>query len=171
MLERGYQQTSYAEIARRAGVGTPAIYRRWARKADVAMDLIERQARPVPIPDTGDIRRDLTTFMRQRIRVFSAPMFRQVVMQLAAEAIGDDLLADRVRDRFVAYREPNLVPRIRKAISAGQLRADTDPLRLVDHITGPVTVATIFMQPVPRDAEQMVDRVLEGFLPRRSRAR
>ena len=173
MLERGYNQTSYAEIARRSGVGTPAIYRRWPSKADIAIDMVEHEARPLPIPDTGDIRRDLVVFVRLRIRSFSSPVFRQVVLQVAAEALGDEKLAHRVRTRFAGYREPNLEPRIRKAIAARQLRADTDPDRLIDLMMGPVAMPMIFMRPMPheRDAGKIVDLALDGFVPRRSRVR
>src|ERR1700720_3182480 len=40
-LESGYGAASLSEIARRAGVGTPAIYRRWPTKTDLAIAIIE----------------------------------------------------------------------------------------------------------------------------------
>jgi AcrR family transcriptional regulator len=42
MLERGYHGTTLSEIARRARVGTPAIYRRWPTKAAMALELFIR---------------------------------------------------------------------------------------------------------------------------------
>ncbi|HEV2475829.1 MAG TPA: helix-turn-helix domain-containing protein, partial [Candidatus Dormibacteraeota bacterium] len=62
-MKRGYRKASLIEVARKAGVGTPAIYRRWRTKADLAIDLIEREAQPEPIPHSRSIRRDLAEFV------------------------------------------------------------------------------------------------------------
>ena len=159
-LERGYHATSLAEIARRAGVGTPAIYRRWRTKADVAIDIIRRAAEPAPIPDTGSIRRDLVTFLRQRIKLFGGDLFHYVLMPLATEPA----LAETVRDSFIDYRQP-LERRIAGAVESGELRPDVNPSRVIDVLMGSILTPLLFSAPLPgrADAESIVDQVLEGF--------
>lgn len=164
-LERGYQRASLSEIARRAGVGTPAIYRRWRRKVDVAIDIVERQASPDPIPDSGSIRDDLVALLRQRLRIFSTRLFHDVLLPVTLEAANDARLADRVRSRFVAYREPSMEARIRKSIDLGELRSDTEPSRLIDLLMGTVTLPLLFSQDLPHASEApgIVDFLLDGF--------
>jgi len=162
-LERGYQSASLAEIARRAGVGTPAIYRRWRTKAEMAVDVIRRAAEPAPIPDTGSIRRDLVTFMRQRIKMFSGRLFHYVLIPVATEP----RLAESLQVSFLDYRQP-LENRVRAAVAAGELRPETDPARLIDLLMGTIVTPLLFSAPLPSrsDAESIVDQVLEGFAAR-----
>ena len=159
-LERGYQSASLSEIARRAGVGTPAIYRRWRTKAEVGVDVVRRQAEPAPVPDTGSIRSDLVTFVRQRIKMFGGRLFHYVLFPL----VTDPKLSATVQASFRDYREP-LVRRIRAAIVSGDLRPDTDPDRLLDTLMGPIVMPLLFSAPLPSrsDAESIVDQALEGF--------
>jgi AcrR family transcriptional regulator len=167
-LERGYHSASLSEIARRAGVGTPAIYRRWRTKADVGVDVVRRQAEPAPIPDTGSIRRDLVTFVRQRIKLFGGPLFHYLLFPL----VTDPGLSATVQASFLDYRQP-LVERIRAAIESGDLRSDTDPDRLLDVLMGPIVMPLLFSAPFPSrsDAESIVDQALEGFAAARATPR
>ena len=167
-LERGFQHASLSEVARHAGVGTPAIYRRWHTKADMAIDVVEQHLRPDPIPDTGAIRPDLIEFVRQRIAQWSSPLFHQVLLPVVVEAFNDPGLAERVSRRFVEYRQPRIVARIARAVAAGQLRGDTDPGMLADLLNGPIMMPRLYSMPLPQveDAETIVDHVLEGFVVR-----
>jgi AcrR family transcriptional regulator len=164
ILERGYHGTTITEIARRAGVGTPAVYRRWPTKAKLAMDIVVRTAEPAPIPDTGSIRDDLAAFMTLRLRTWSSPMFRQLLVPLLLEGVAEGSVAAEVRERFAGYRTA-LEARIRLSIAAGELRADTDPNRLVDLLMGTIVMPMLFFQDPPGvdEAAAIVDQVLAGF--------
>jgi AcrR family transcriptional regulator len=166
-LERGYLATSLSEVARRAGVGTAALYRRWPTKAAMAIDVIEREMGPEPIPNTGSIRQDLVEFTRLRLRQWRSPLFQNILLPVIMEARLTSPLQDAVTSRFTEYRRP-LIERIRRRISAGELRADTDPARLLDLLNGPMTMALVFGGGLPKEseAESIVDQVLEGFAPK-----
>src|ERR1700694_2950908 len=101
MLEHGYHATTLTEIARRAGVGTPAIYRRWPTKAHLTMDIVVRVSEPEPIPDTGSIRDDLVAFMALRLRTWGTPYFRQVLLPLLMQGIAEESVGAEVRERFL----------------------------------------------------------------------
>src|SRR6267378_3139182 len=105
-LERGYHAATLAQIARRAAVGTPALYRRWPTKADLGIDIVLRESRPEPIPDSGSIREDLIEFMRIRLESGRQPVYRSVMLPLIVEAISDATLSAKVRATFLGYREP-----------------------------------------------------------------
>jgi len=164
-MARGYHRASLSEVARKAGVGTPAIYRRWPTKAAMAMDIVVRESRPDPIPYTGSIRDDLVEFLQQRIRMFSTPLYRQVLAPLVMEASADPGLAEQIRQRFVEYRQPSVEARVWEAIAARELRPDTKPGRLIDLLMGTITMPMMFSQdlPVESDAPAIVDQVLDGF--------
>ena len=163
-LEAGYSAASLAEIARRAGVGTPAIYRRWPTKADMAIDIVERLSEPEAIPDTGSIRDDLVAFMTLRLRTWSTPLFRKVLMPVLMQGSREGALAADVSGSFLAYRKA-LEARIGRSIEAGELRADTNPGRLVDLLMGTITMPLLFFQEPPAvdEADAIVDQVLTGF--------
>jgi len=167
-LERGYHSASLSEIGRRAGVGTPAIYRRWRTKVDVGVDVVRRQAEPAPIPNSGSIRRDLVTFVRQRIKMFGGRLFHYLLFPL----LTDPGLSATVQASFLDYRQP-LEARIRAAIESGELRRDTDPGRLIDMLMGSIVMPLLFSAPLPSrsDAESIVDQALEGLAARGARPR
>jgi AcrR family transcriptional regulator len=163
-LERGYHDATFAEIARRAGVGTPAIYRRWPTKAHLALDIVVRANKPEPIPDTGSIRDDLVAFMRLRLTTWATPLFRQIVLPLMLQGFAEGSVGTEVRQRFFEYRKA-LAGRIRQSVAAGELRPDTDPTRMLDLLMGTVSMPLMWFQDIPpiREAESIVDQVLTGF--------
>jgi AcrR family transcriptional regulator len=163
-LESGYSGASLAEIARRAGVGTPAIYRRWPTKADMAIDIVEHVSEPEPIPDTGSIRDDLVAFMKLRLRTWTTPMFRKVVLPTLMEGNREGAVASDISVRFASYRKA-LEARIGRSIEAGELRVGTNPGRLVDLLMGTIAMPLLFFQEPPAvdEADMIVDQVLSGF--------
>ncbi len=164
MLERGYHGASLAEIARRAGVGTPAIYRRWPSKAHLAIELVFQEPTPELIPNSGSVRDGLVEYVRLRLRTVSTPLYRQIFMPVVIDGVAEGSVAAEIRDRFIGYRA-GLAPRINRAIQDGELRADTDPDLLLDFLMGPVTMPLLFFQDMPpvETAEAIVDQVLSGF--------
>jgi AcrR family transcriptional regulator len=167
MLERGYNTTTFTEIARRAGVRTPAIYRRWPTKAALAIEIVVRESGEEPIPESGSLRDDLVEFTLFRLRTWTTPLFRQVVLPVIWEAQANKALADAIATRFTEYRTP-LLRRLRRSIDAGELRADVDPNRVLDFLMGPLSMGLLFGQELPRqaDAESIVDQVLTGLAPK-----
>ncbi|MYR59949.1 TetR family transcriptional regulator, partial [Streptomyces sp. SID625] len=56
----GYARMSIEGIARRAGVGKTAVYRRWRSKLHLVLDVVSALAvQGLPAPDTGSLETDL----------------------------------------------------------------------------------------------------------------
>src|SRR2546425_5528104 len=70
MLERGYHGATLTEIARRAGVGTPAIYRRRPTKAAMGIDITGRGREPGPIPDSRSLPGDPVALIAPPVRTW-----------------------------------------------------------------------------------------------------
>src|SRR5690349_20718888 len=57
--ERGFARMTIEAVAATAGVGKPAIYRRYPDKATLVAAVISRQLPDMNAPDTGDTRAEL----------------------------------------------------------------------------------------------------------------
>ena len=59
LRERGFARMSMEAVASRAGVGKPAIYRRFRDKAELVATVIDTQLPQLELPDAGDARHRL----------------------------------------------------------------------------------------------------------------
>jgi AcrR family transcriptional regulator len=80
LVEAGYQQTTIAAVARRAGVGAPTIYRRWSRREALIEDAAFGHTTPAPMPTpTGDVRADLRAWVEAFLAWLTAPVTRAAI--------------------------------------------------------------------------------------------
>lgn len=65
LVEIGYARLTMGSIARRARTSEPVLYRRWANKDELVLAVLRRYrtTHPVAVPDTGDLRDDLTRYL------------------------------------------------------------------------------------------------------------
>src|SRR5437764_7831052 len=74
LVTEGYAGLSIEGVAARAGVGKATIYRRYASKAELLVEAVsERACIDDVLPDTGDLRADLTSIMRGLIDRLRGP--------------------------------------------------------------------------------------------------
>lgn len=85
LVDEGYHGTTVIAIARRAGVGAPTIYRRWATKEALIEDAAfgHPQSAPLPAP-TGDLRTDLHAWVSQFLSFLADPVTRAALPGLLA---------------------------------------------------------------------------------------
>jgi AcrR family transcriptional regulator len=78
--EVGYQGTTIAAVARRAGIGAPTIYRRWRRREALIEDAAFDHVRPAPLPPTtDDLRADLRAWVELLLAQLADPVIRAAV--------------------------------------------------------------------------------------------
>ena len=66
LADVGYGRLSIDAVARRAGVGKAAIYRRWKSKLDLTVALISDVAvRAIDVPDTGTLLDDVREYLNR----------------------------------------------------------------------------------------------------------
>ena len=137
--EEGATGLAMEAVAKRAGASKETLYRWWRSKVDLLLEaLAERGEREIPTPDTGDLARDLRTFMRATARALDAPTQR-VLRALAAEAATDAAFAERVRDRFLARRRAALAI----VLERGELRRERAAIA-VDLVFGSLWYRLVF---------------------------
>src|SRR5215207_6871886 len=71
--EVGYTKLTVEAIAARAGVGKQTIYRWWPGKGAVILDALVETAGDAALPDTGDLRADLTLVLRAIVAELADP--------------------------------------------------------------------------------------------------
>src|SRR5690349_6228007 len=82
----GYARMSIEAIARRAGVGKAAIYRRWPTKSALVVTVISAVAADdVEMPDTGTLRGDLRALLTANARLLRRRMTQRILADLMAE--------------------------------------------------------------------------------------
>lgn len=167
VMERGVEGTTMDAVAERAGVGKASVYRRWAAKDDLVLDALDELVRAeIPVPDTGDLRTDLTRGLRDLLRFAATPVGGHL-LDLLAESPRNPALAriqQRVWDRQLALAALPLS----HARARGELPADVTDETVLDLLIGPVLARRVTGRPVPpeKEAASIVDLLLHGLASR-----
>ncbi|GAA4497520.1 TetR/AcrR family transcriptional regulator [Actinoallomurus oryzae] len=136
--ERGYAAVTMELIATRARVGKPTLYRWWPSKGAVFLDVVlDQVVEPaIELPDTGDIARDLRTWIRGFAELFTDPHSRQLLVGLLGAAQVDTELATMLREKVQRPLQAGNQKRIIAAQAAGELPA-MDPVLLEELLISP----------------------------------
>jgi AcrR family transcriptional regulator len=135
----GSGRLSIEAVARRAGVGKTAVYRRWASKLDMVLDVVGSVAGAgLPIPDTGSLDGDLEVLVRFVARALKHRLASQIIPDLLAEAARNDQIAEKLTDvlRSAQRDVSNLI--VDRAVARGELESAVPPEIAVDLAIGPV---------------------------------
>jgi len=126
LAENGYAGTTVERVAQRAGIAKTTIYRRWGGLDGLLADLMaEHAAREIPVPDEGDLDRDLRALARAVAASLADPAIRAAFGSMLAAAVPDPA-ARGVLSRFLAGRIARMAVIIDRAVERGELRPDTD---------------------------------------------
>jgi AcrR family transcriptional regulator len=161
--EQGYAAVTMEAIATRARVGKPTLYRWWPSKGAVFLDVVlEMVVEPtIELPDTGDIARDLRTWIRGFADLFTDPHSRQLLIGLLGAAQRDTELATMLREKVQRPLQARNKQRIIAAQAAGELPA-MDPILLEELLIGPPWYRLLVSgEPITHEyADALVDAVL-----------
>lgn len=136
VAEEGYEDTSLAAIARRAGVSIPTIYRRWPSKPTLIEEaVLHLDSIEFPEP-TGDLRADLETWVRLFLRVATEPAARAAVPGLLSYYGRDPDRYTRVLTRGEIPTRAAIRRLIAEAAERGQAASGCDADVVFDIIRG-----------------------------------
>ena len=139
LAEVGYGRLSIEAVARRAGVGKTAIYRRWGNKLEMVLEIVSDVAgRSVPLPHTGSFAGDLQLLMMIVSRALQHRIASQIIPDLMAEAARNPQIAETLQKALRAHQQSVGDKLIGQAVARGELPAGTDPEVAVDLILGPL---------------------------------
>jgi AcrR family transcriptional regulator len=139
LAEVGYGRLSIEAVARRAGVGKTAIYRRWTNKLEMVLEIVSDVAgRSVPLPDTGTFAGDLQLLMMIVSRALQHRIASQIIPDLMAEASRNPQIAATLQTALRTHQLAVGDKLIGQAVARGELPPGTDPDVAVDLILGPL---------------------------------
>ena len=135
----GYGRLSIEAVARRAGVGKTAVYRRWGSKLEMVLEIVSTVAgQSLPLPDTGSLTGDLEIFMRFAARALRHPLASQIIPDLLSETSRNDQIATTLQNTLRANQHDIGVLLIGRAVERGDLPGNIDPDLAVDLVVGPL---------------------------------
>jgi EmrB/QacA subfamily drug resistance transporter len=138
LADAGMASLTFNGIATRSGVSTVTVRRYWTSRVDAVVDTITDAFAEFPIPDTGDVRADLETYLTEEQRRLGAPRARAVIAYLAAAAANDATLEDELQARLVQPLRARFIARLQAAQACGDLDRDIDIDVTADLLAGPV---------------------------------
>ena len=140
LIEVGYQGATVVAIARRAGVGAPTIYRRWATKEALVEDAAFGHPQPAPMPaPTGDLSADLHAWVSTFHDFLADPAVRAALPGLLTAYHRDEQVYERLVLRSevdVRQQMVELLTSARPRVPHDEAHADT----VFDFLVG-ITVA------------------------------
>jgi len=165
LIEDGFAGLRLEHVAARAGVGKATIYRRWASKEALALDLLMELAGPhISVPDTGDTHAELLAAVTNPMRALTDSPFGPVIRALLSQIAINPLLGDPFRASVVQARRDEVARVLARGVDRGDLRADVDPVVATELLVGPVYFRLMFGgELTPSFAERVVDALLVGF--------
>jgi AcrR family transcriptional regulator len=139
LAEVGYGRLSIEAVARRAGVGKTAIYRRWSNKLEMVLEIVSEVAgRSVPLPDTGSLAGDLELLMMIASKALQLRIASQIIPDLMAEAARNPQIAETLQKALHTHQAAVGDKLVGQAVARGELPETADPQLAVDLILGPL---------------------------------
>lgn len=165
ILARGFDSMTVDDVAAQAHVGKATVYRRWARKEDLAVAAMERLYNSeMPIPDTGNIQRDLVEAYTNVLAFANSVAGESYLRTTIAESVRDVRIAALYRHASERV-EVHAAAMFEKAIQRGELREGFDVPNAVQWMTGLLAVCVITHRPMPKvdQAPELVRMLLHGI--------
>ena len=168
LIDEGFAGLRLEHVAARAGVGKATIYRRWASKEALALELLMELAAPhIAVHETGDTRGELLAAVTNAMRALTDTPFGPVIRALLSQIAISPSLGDPFRSSVVQARRQEVARVIARGVGRGDLRADVDVEVATELLVGPVYFRLMFGGELsPAFAERIVDALLHGYVAR-----
>ena len=160
ILEKGFGDTSVAEIAARAGVNETSIYRRWGSKENLGLEVaLSRADLAIPIPDTGSLRGDLLALARGITAYQHTPLGQAMLRG----ALGNAPEANR--RAFWDARQSVTSAALKRAEDRGELRPDFDQRLVLEALVGLLFMRNFLTSEGTDDGvlDEVVDLMIRGI--------
>lgn len=160
----GFPDLSIEAIANDADAGKATVYRWWPTKAALVADAFTCSSREeLRFPDTGSVRKDVSTQMKHLVRILRGRRGR-IVAALIGGGQSDPELIKAFRDRFMMPRRLEAYEMLRRAIDRGDLREDIEMDALLDTLYGAIYMRFLIRQQdlTEEFVDQVCDLALEG---------
>jgi AcrR family transcriptional regulator len=164
LADHGIAGYTMEAIARRAGASKATLYRHWPSAGALLIDAMDTTFQPLPAPQTGSLRSDLTALLDRFVHVLTETPFPRLMAAFIDAAERDPTLSKLHADLTHRRRQPMLEV-LDQARQRGEIPATTDAELVVDLLTSPFFYNRfIAHRPLPPQlAAKVVDHVLAAI--------
>lgn len=162
----GYAALSLETVARLAGVGKAALYRRWPSKLAMVADRLETLGVELSHDqDSGSLHGDVAAVVADLRRILRHPLIRRILPDLHAEMPRNPDLAARIRGKVQIERRKRGTALLARAVARGELPADVDAELASDALGGMIYWRMIVTGGVAdrRYLEQLTTFIVSGL--------
>jgi AcrR family transcriptional regulator len=160
--KKSVRDLTIEEVALRAGVGKPTIYKWWPSKAALVMAMLdERIVEDLSAPNAANAEEALRALVTELVRRFNG-FLGKVAMEILAEGQSEPAVLEEYRDRYLSKRRAIATEVIERAQAAGEFKKDIDPQVLIDMIFGPIYFRRLVRHQEldERFGNELVDRII-----------
>ena len=164
LQEKSVRDLTMEEVAKRAKVGKPTLYKWWPTKATLVLAMLcERMAPNLEQPSDLTAEASLRFRVQSLIDAFTGP-FGTIVAGLIAEGQSEPGMLQQFFDRWVRPRRTATIAELQRGKQAGELGAEADPALLNDAIFGAIYYRLLLRSgPLTRPfGEALVEHVIRG---------
>jgi AcrR family transcriptional regulator len=172
LQEKSVRDLTIEEVAKRAKVGKPTLYKWWPTKATLVLAMLcERMAPNLEKPTVLTAEESLHLRVRRLIDAFNGP-FGKIVAGLIAEGQSEPAIRQAFFERWVGPRRKATISDLQRGKDVGELRSDTEPVLVNDAIFGAIYYRFLLgSRPFTRRfGEELVDQVIRGHRLRNARS-
>jgi AcrR family transcriptional regulator len=164
LQEKSVRDLTMEEVAKRAKVGKPTLYKWWPTKATLVLAMLcERMAPKLDKPTDLTAEESLRFRVLRLIDVFNGP-FGKIVAGLIAEGQSEPAVLQEFFGRWVCPRRNATIADLQRGKDAGELQSDTEPELLNDAIFGAIYYRMLLRSSslTRRFGEELVEQILRG---------
>lgn len=170
--KKSVRDLTMQEIAKRAKVGKPTLYKWWPTKARLVLAMLcERMAPNLETPTVLTAEESLHFRVRRLIDAFNGP-FGRIVAGLIAEGQGEPEVLQEFFGRWVSPRRAATIADLQRGKDLGELRSDTEPGLLNDSIFGAIYYRLLLGSGAltRHFGEELVEQAIRGHRATNSRS-
>src|SRR5438093_7721226 len=164
LQKKSVRDLTMQEVAKRAKVGKPTLYKWWPTKATLVLAMLcERMAPNLEKPSDLTAEESLRFRVRSLIDAFNGP-FGTIVAGLIAESQSEPGMLQQFFDRWVSPRRTATIADLQRGKQAGALGAGADPALVNEASFGAISSRQLWRAgPLTRPfGEALVAHVLHG---------
>src|SRR5207247_5742659 len=164
MQKKSVHDLTMEEVAKRAKVGKPTLYKWWPTKATLVLAMLcERMAPNLEKQTVLTAEESLRFRVRRLIDAFNGP-FGKIVAGLIAEGQSEPDVLREFFGRWVSPRRTATIADLQRGKDAGELRSETEPKLLNDAIFGAIYYRLLLRSDAltRRFGAELVEQVIRG---------
>ena len=164
LQKKSVRDLTMEEVAKRAKVGKPTLYKWWPTKATLVLAMVcERMAPNLEKPSDLTAEDSLRFRVRSLIDAFKGP-FGKTVAGLISESQSEPGILQQFLERWVSPRRTATIADLQRGKNTGELRSEAEPEVLNDAIFGALYYRLLLRSdPLTRRfGEDLVEQVIRG---------